>query len=232
MIFGGLQKTSLIDYPEKLSCVLFFSGCNFECPYCHNPELARGLALEKWPENDVFDFLKERKNFLEGVVISGGEPCINPDLDRICRTIKMIGYPIKLDTNGSCPDVLENLTATGLIDYVAMDIKTSPDNYPLYIQKEFDPDRILASINIIKASELSHEFRTTCIRPLINETIIEKISYLIQGADLYVLQPFVFSQVLNPHFFTEKDYTINEEYLLKLQAIAHKHVKTGIRQYF
>lgn len=229
MIFGGLQKTSLIDYPEKLSCVLFFSGCNFECPYCHNPELARGIALEKWPEDEVFDFLEKRKNFLEGVVISGGEPCLHPDLIRICQTIQAIGYPIKLDTNGSCPDVLKNLIAKGLIDYVAMDIKTSPDNYPLYIQKEFDPGLILSSIDIIKESGLSHEFRTTCIRPLISEAILEKISYLIRGADLYVLQRFVFSRVLNSDFFKENDYTINEDDLLRLQVIAQKCIKTRIR---
>jgi len=224
MVFGGIQKSTLIDYPGKVGCVLFFSGCNFHCPYCHNPELAKGMALEQWPEQAAFDFLEKRKGFLEGVVISGGEPCLHPDLIRVCRTILQMGYPIKLDTNGSRPDVLEKLISGGLVDYVAMDIKTVPELYPQYIQKDCKTDAITASIRLIKTSGLSHEFRTTCIRPLIDPHIVERICGMIQGAELYVLQQFRLSQVLDPDFFKVNDYHIAENDLQAYQTIAEKWV--------
>jgi pyruvate formate lyase activating enzyme len=220
MVFGGIQKSTLIDYPGKVACVLFFSGCNFHCPYCHNPELAKGMALEQWPEQTAYDFLEERKGFLEGVVISGGEPSLHPDLIRVCQTVRQMGYPIKLDTNGSLPDVLEKLITGGLVDYVAMDIKTAPELYPQYIQKDCNTDAITSSIRLIKTSGLSHEFRTTCIRPMIDPQIVERICGLIQGADLYVLQRFRLSHVLDPDFFKENDYCITENDLQAYRTIA------------
>jgi pyruvate formate lyase activating enzyme len=224
MVFGGIQKSTLIDYPGKVACVLFFSGCNFHCPYCHNPELAKGAALEKWPEQAAFDFLEKRKGFLEGVVISGGEPSLHPDVIRVCQSIGQMGYPIKLDTNGSRPDVLEKLISKGLIDYLAMDVKTVPEHYPKFVLKDCNTDAITASIRLIKTSGLSHEFRTTCVRPLIDKHIMEKICGLIQGADLYVLQRFQLSHVLDPEFFKENDYRISENDLLEYRGIAEKWV--------
>jgi len=224
MVFGGIQKSTLIDYPGKVACALFFSGCNFHCPYCHNPELAKGMALEPWPEQDAYDFLETRKGFLEGVVISGGEPSLHPDVIRVCRPIRQMGYPIKLDTNGSRPKVLEELISTGLVDYVAMDIKTVPELYPQYIQRDCNTDAMISSIRLIKASGLSHEFRTTCIRPLIDGPIMERICEMIQGADLYVLQQFQFSHVLDPAFFKETNYRITENDLLAYRTIAEKWV--------
>jgi len=224
MIFGGIRKSTLIDYPGKVACVLFFPGCNFHCPYCHNPELAKGMAVEQWTEQAAFDFLEKRKGFIEGVVISGGEPSLHPDLIRVCRTIRQMGYPIKLDTNGSRPKVLKELISGGLVDYVAMDIKTVPEYYPRYIQKNCNTNAITSSIRLIKISGLSHEFRTTCIRPLIDKQIMERICGLIQGADLYVLQQFRLSHVLNPDFFKAHDYCITENDLLELRTIAEKWV--------
>ena len=224
MIFGGIQKSTLIDYPKKVSCVLFFSGCNFHCPYCHNPELAKGQAVEPWSEQAAYDFLEKRKGFLSGVVISGGEPSLHPDVIRVCRTIRQMGYPIKLDTNGSCSKVLEELIAEELVDYIAMDIKTAPEYYPQYIQKDCSMNAIMASIQLIKESGVSYEFRTTCIRPLIDTHIIKRICALIQGAALYVLQRFRLSHVLDPDFFKKNDYCITENDLLSYRTIAEKWV--------
>jgi len=223
-VFVVIQKSTQIDYPGKIGCVLFFSGCNFHCPYCHNPELAKGMALEQWTEQAAYDFLEKRKGFLEGVVFSGGEPCLHPDVIRVCRTVRQMGYPIKLDTNGSCPKVLEKLISGGLVDYVAMDIKTVLELYPQYIQKDCNTDAITSSIRLIKSSGLSHEFRTTCIRPLIDKHIVERICGLIQKAELYVLQRFQLSHVLDPDFFKENDYRIAESDYLEYQKIAEKWV--------
>ena len=137
MRLAGLQKNSLIDYPGKASCVLFLFGCNFDCPYCHNPDLVRGglSCHASLDEKTVYEFLERRKGLLDGVVISGGEPTLDKDLVFLCEKIKQIGYPLKLDTNGSQPQVIKRLIQEGLIDYIAMDIKTDPLHYsPLIIR--------------------------------------------------------------------------------------------------
>jgi pyruvate formate lyase activating enzyme len=136
MVLGGLQKSSLIDYPGKISCVLFLSGCNFACPYCHNPDLAMGCVAANISEDSIYDFLERRREFLDGVVISGGEPTIQKDLIQLCRKIKQMGYPVKLDTNGSRPRVVQILIEEGLVDYIAMDIKTDTARYSSLMKKD------------------------------------------------------------------------------------------------
>ncbi|MBW2589640.1 MAG: anaerobic ribonucleoside-triphosphate reductase activating protein [Deltaproteobacteria bacterium] len=230
MVFGGLQKNSLIDYPGKISCVLFTSGCNFDCPYCHNPELVNGCANYSpfSTENGVYDFLDSRKAFLDGVVISGGEPTLQKDLVSLCEKVKNMGYPLKLDTNGSRPLVIKQLIDNGLVDYIAMDIKTDPFNYSPLIKKDCKPDNIISSIRIIMESDLAYEFKTTCIKPIVNKHVIENISRRIKGAMLYALQQFQNTDVLHPEFFQENEKSYDHDELLSFKSIAQPLVERCI----
>lgn len=206
MILGGIQKTSFIDFPGKISAVLFLSGCNFRCPYCHNPELVGGQpgCPAFINETCIIEFLAKRKGFLDAVVISGGEPTIHDDLFEFCKKLKAFGFPIKVDTNGSRPQVIHKLIQNGLVDYIAMDIKTDPLNYSSLVTNGFNPKNILESIHVIMDSGIDYEFRTTCIKPLINEKIIENISRLIKGCKSYALQQFKNDKVLRPELFQSK----------------------------
>jgi pyruvate formate lyase activating enzyme len=227
MKIGGLQKNSLIDYPGKLSCVVFLAGCNFACPYCHNP----GLVPNPAPDNGVltpeelFAFLHERRGFLDGVVISGGEPTLHADLFGFCGRIKAMGFPIKLDTNGSRPQVVQRLIQAGLVDYIAMDVKTAPTDYAAFICAHCCAETIPASIRIVMASGLPYEFRTTCVKPMVTESIIDEISRLIEGAGRYALQQVHTQQVLKPEFFKDPRQVCSDRELKTYQAIAAKRVK-------
>jgi len=230
MRLGGLQKNSLIDYPGKLSCVLFLSGCNFSCPYCHNPDLARGRPMgNAYPdEKAVYDFLERRKGLLDGVVISGGEPTLDKGLFPLCEKIKRMGYPIKLDTNGSQPQVIKRVIDEGLVDYIAMDIKTDPLRYSPLIVKDYDPAQILASIHTIMETAQDYEFRTTCVKPIVDEQSIAKIAKTISGAPLYVLQHFRNGRVLRPEYFAQNEGIYGEVGLRLLKSIAEPWVKKCI----
>ena len=225
MIFGGIQKNSLIDYPQKVSCILFLSGCNFRCPYCHNPQLVAetktppDFLTEKW----FLQFLEKRKGFLDGVVLSGGEPTLHNRLPSLCKKIKSLGYPIKIDTNGSRPEILRRLIDDKLVDYIAMDIKTDPDHYSLLMKDNLNPRHILTSISTIMESDLAYEFRTTCVKPFVDPNIIEKISKIINGAMLYVLQRFYKNRVLRPELFSNDEY-YGQKDLIHLKSIAESHV--------
>jgi pyruvate formate lyase activating enzyme len=230
MRLAGLQKNSLIDYPGKLSCVLFLSGCNFSCPYCHNPDLASGRLTDNTyaGEKAVYDFLESRKGFLDGVVISGGEPTLGRGLFPLCEKIKRMGYPIKLDTNGSQPQVIKRLIDEGLVDYIAMDIKTDLLHYSPLIVKDYDPAQILASIHTIMETARAYEFRTTCAKPIVDEQSIEEISKTIRGATLYVLQHFRNGRVLHPEYFAQNQRIYDEDGLRHLKSIAELWVKKCI----
>lgn len=230
MRLGGLQKNSLIDYPGKVSCVLFLSGCNFDCPYCHNPDLIRGTLSRPvyLDEKTVYDFLERRKGFLGGVVISGGEPTLKKGLIPLCEKIKQIGYPLKLDTNGSQPQVIKQLIDEGLVDYIAMAIKTGPLHYSPLIKKDYNPDHILASIHTIMETARAYEFRTTCVKPIIVEHTIENIARTSRGAILYVLQHFRNSGVLHPEFFRGTRAGYEEDRFMHVKSIAEPWVKKCI----
>lgn len=205
MILAGLQKTSLIDYPGKVSCVAFLTGCNFTCPFCHNAALAKGIYPQRISIEQFLEFLSPRRRLLDGVVVTGGEPTLNPALENMCRAIRKLDpdLKIKLDTNGSRPGVLEQLINHRLVDYVAMDIKTPLDGYPPFLVKEAIGRKLERSIRLIMDSAPDYEFRTTCVRPFVDEAKIVNIAQTIQGARRYVLQAFKPSNMLQPDFFKD-----------------------------
>jgi pyruvate formate lyase activating enzyme len=227
MIIGGLLKNTLIDYPGKVSCGIFLTGCNFDCPYCHNPELVSGCSRRssEFEPDSIYRFIETRKGFLDGVVISGGEPTLQADLYDLCRHIKEMDYPVKLDTNGSRPQVLKRLIADGLVDYIAMDLKTDPVKYATYIQTNCNVNAILSSIEIIMESAVSYEFRTTCVKPIVTAKIIENICRLIEGARAYALQRFHKSDMLHPEFFKDTNYEYTDDGLEQLKAVAEPRVQ-------
>ena len=222
MIFGGIQKTSLIDFPGKVSCVLFTPGCNFSCPYCHNPDLARNRTdlLSTISEDVAIDFLKSRQGLLEGIVITGGEPTLHKDLAKFCEKAKRLGFPIKLDTNGSCPTALNDLMSNKLVDYIAMDIKTDPYGYAPDILSMDQSKNLISSVDSILSSGLPHEFRTTCLSPFVDAHIVKRIAAHIKGADLYVLQPFKNGVVLDSEYIKERTTPCDKQDLLEFQSIA------------
>lgn len=228
MVIGGLQKTSLIDFPGKVSCVCFVSGCNFRCPYCHNPDLVHHPGRSFVDEDTFLAFIRERQGFLDGVVLSGGEPTLQKDLPAFVSRIKREGYAVKLDTNGSSPRMIQELIEKRLVDYVAMDIKTDPSLYAQFIKGEIDPDCIRSSVKLIMASGIAYEFRTTCVRPFVDAETVETIGRLIRGCSLYVLQPFRQTRVLQPDFFENRKAGYDEKEMMQLKAVAEPWVETCI----
>ncbi len=234
MNIGGIQKCSLIDYPGKISLVVFTRGCNFFCPYCHNPELIKaepggttsGSASPERPYNqeDLFCFLENRKNLLDGIVISGGEPTLHDDLPQFILRIQEMGFLVKLDTNGSRPDVLEDIVNDGLVDFIAMDVKTSPARYGSFAGPSLRPADIFRSVSILLNSGIQHEFRTTCVYPLVTDSDIKQIARMVSGANSYVLQRPGTKSVLDPGFFTHTGRPASSAELNHFLHILSPHV--------
>ncbi|MDP2820673.1 MAG: anaerobic ribonucleoside-triphosphate reductase activating protein [bacterium] len=221
MKIKGLQKFTLIDYPQKLACTIFIAGCNFFCPFCHNSELVCPEKIEQIreiPEQEIFDFLKQRKKFLEGVCITGGEPTLNKEIIDFVQKIKKLGYSVKIDTNGSNPTVIESLLKRGLIDYVAMDIK-APKNRYLEITRsgigENVGDLIEQSIALLRNSNIDFEFRTTVVPELLNKEDILEIAKWIKGSRRYYLQNFIGAKTVDPYFESVKPYP--DDYLVEIR---------------
>ncbi|MGD9157775.1 MAG: anaerobic ribonucleoside-triphosphate reductase activating protein [Desulfobacteraceae bacterium] len=228
MNIGGIQKNSLIDYPGKLSCVIFLSGCNFDCPYCHNPSLVRGRneCPASLSGDGLYRFLESRRDFLDGVVISGGEPTLQKNLVKLCEAIKGLDYSIKLDTNGSRPKDLEFLLEKGLVDYIAMDIKTDISSYNPLITKGCNPEDILSSIETIMETAPDYEFRTTCVKGFVDRDTISNIVKIIKDAKLYALQNFHKADILHPEFFEESTSPeFSHDELIALKSVAEPWVK-------
>jgi pyruvate formate lyase activating enzyme len=220
MKIGGFQKVSLIDYPGRISAVVFTQGCNFRCPFCHNPELVDPGRFEGLiPEKEILSFLEKRKGRLDAVVITGGEPTLQPGIIPFILLIKAMGYLIKLDTNGAMPDLLEEMLDRKLLEYVAMDIKAPLDRYGKVTQSNTDPQRIRRSISLIMGSGVDYEFRTTAVRSLLDPADLEEIGRLIPGAKRFVLQKFVPTKTLDRDYLGEQPYSDGE-----LKAIVEKLV--------
>ena len=203
MIFGGLQKTTLVDFPGKVAATVFTIGCNFRCPYCHNPELVLLEKIKKQPkitEKEILGFLKERQGFLQGLCITGGEPTIHSDLPEFIQQVKKLGLLIKLDTNGSAPKVLEKLIREKLVDWIAMDIKAPLEKYDIFTQGKIKPALIEESIKIIKESKIDYEFRTTLAPEILTESDILAIADWIKPATRYCLQQFKNDKTLDTRF--------------------------------
>lgn len=210
MIIGGFQKFSLIDYPGKISCIVFTQGCNFRCPYCHNPELIPFMPLVKIKEETILSFLERRKGKIDAVVITGGEPTMQQDLLKFIQKIKEIGYLIKLDTNGSNPEMLEIIINHNLVDYIAMDIKAPLEKYREVIHSVISLEEVKRSIRMIMNSGIKYEFRTTVVKSQLSKEDIINIGKLVEGAELYILQKFIPSKTLDPNFSNEKTYSDEE----------------------
>lgn len=211
MRIGGLRRVSFIDYPGRIGAVVFTQGCNFRCPYCHNPELADparyGPLLD---EGEILSFLERRRGKLDAVTLTGGEPSVQPDLDLFLEKIKKMGYLTKLDTNGSNPAVLETLIRRKLVDYVAMDIKGPLKRYEEIASVQVDLSAIRSSIKLLLASEIEHEFRTTVVRSQLAIDDLRAITKLLGKARSYVLQPFVPTKTIDDSFLSATSYSPDE----------------------
>lgn len=192
MKIHGLQKMTLLDYPGKVACTVFLGGCNFRCPYCHNFELVDGSAPAVMDSDELLAFLGTRRGLLDGVAVTGGEPCLHAGLPGLLSQIRDMGFAVKLDTNGCFPDVLAAVVGQGLVDYVAMDVKNGPSKYARSAGlATLDLSPVLASIGVLLGGGVDYEFRTTVVAELHDENDFHEIGKMIAGARRYFLQSFV-----------------------------------------
>ncbi len=222
MRLGGLQKTSLIDYPGKVCAIVFTIGCNFHCPYCHNPELVDETA-EEISEDEFFSFLESRVGLLDAVTITGGEPTLHDDLLLFIHRIKQLGFLVKLDSNGTNPRVLRELIDAKLVDYVAMDIKSPLRKYSETVARPVDLEHIQESISLLLEGRVPYEFRTTVVKALLPPEDFPEIGDLIRGANVYYLQKFIPTKLLNPAFRKKTVYT--DEEFEELRQTMEQYVK-------
>lgn len=215
MNIAGVQKVTLLDYPGKVACEIFTQGCNFECPFCQNSSLIPITNTGEFSEEEIFEYLNLRKNILDGVVITGGEPTVQKDLKSFIKKIKDLGLLVKLDTNGGNPKVLQELIDEDLVDYVAMDIKNIFNKYNITAGKKINLDNIKKSIEILKASKIDYEFRTTIIKEMHSLDDIVSICKLVGNAKYY-LQNFEDSENVidhSLHGFSREELLFIDKYL-------------------
>jgi len=205
VIIKDMIDSSFIDYPKKIAMVIFTAGCNFKCHYCHNPELVNP-ELPFLSEDKAIKRIEAKKEWVDGIVITGGEPTLHPDLPEFIKKLKKMGLMVKLDTNGTNPQMLKKIFEEKLIDYIAMDIKAPLEDYKKITCTDFDTKLISQSIELIKNSGIEYEFRTTILPKLLKEEDIIKIGYLLNGAKVLVLQTFKSEKTLDPEYKTQPSY--------------------------
>ena len=224
MRIGGLQKLTLLDFPQKVACTVFLAGCNFRCPFCHNTPLLSGCAAMS--EEELFGFLKKRQGMLDGVAITGGEPLIHTDIAQLLQKIKDLGYAVKLDTNGAFPDRLQSLFDANLVDYVAMDVKNSPEKYELTAGAKGILPAVQKSVELLKSGTVPYEFRTTVVDELHEPGDFHAICAWIAGANAYYLQGFVDSG----NILADGMHAASDEKMANCLAIAGRYISnTHIR---
>lgn len=225
MEFGGLEKFTLIDYPGKVACMVYTIGCNFRCPYCHNPELVDETVENTMSEGYILYFLSQRIGILDGIVITGGEPTMHGQklLDFILK-VKNLGFKVKLDSNGTDPDFLARVIDNNLVDYIAMDIKSPLSKYSQTVARAVNINSIRKSIEILIESGIDYEFRTTVVKSLINIEDFEEIGKEIKGAKKYFLQKFIPTKILNPQF--RKKVSFDDDEMREIQKKMSKYVET------
>jgi pyruvate formate lyase activating enzyme len=232
MVISGLEKFTLLDYPGKTSAVIFTYGCNFRCPYCHNPELVIEPLNSSmvFSEDEVLAFLKGRVGKLDAVVITGGEPLIYNDLIDFVVQVRTLGFKVKVDTNGSNPEFLEQIIDKGVVDYWAMDIKYGVKLYEEGLNDgvPVKEDDLRASIKAIKNSAVDYEFRTTVVKGIHDVEEMKAIGELIYGSDKYYIQNFRPGKTLDPKMTNENSFTDAELKELK-EAIAPYVKRVEIR---
>ncbi|MBQ9997703.1 MAG: anaerobic ribonucleoside-triphosphate reductase activating protein [Clostridia bacterium] len=220
MLISGLQKLTLLDFPGTVSCIVFTHGCNFRCPFCHNSSLVGGPAREEISENEVVDFLKSRKNILDGVVVSGGEPLLHPDIAEFLKKVKELGYKVKIDTNGTKPEMLKKLVNDGLVDYVAMDIKNSPEQYKSATGVDGLLEAVTESKDFLLSGNVEYEFRTTVVKGIHTKEQLVSLAKWIKGAKKYYLQKYKCSEnVLNPEGLDSFSDEEMEGFLAEISSI-------------
>ncbi|MCS7115153.1 MAG: anaerobic ribonucleoside-triphosphate reductase activating protein [Nitrososphaerota archaeon] len=222
MKFSGLQKTSLIDYPDKVAAVLFTPGCNLRCPYCYNWRIVVDPKPPFLNENTAMQILEERKKYVDAVVVTGGEPTIHKELPRFLKRLKEKGFAVKLDTNGLNAKVLEECLP--YVDYVALDVKTTPEKYSLLGAKE--TAELMRTIEFLKAGKVEYEFRTTVVPKLVEEGDIARIGEIVKGAENYALQQFIPGDTLDEEYRNIKPYP--SETIEKMAETLRKHVNNVV----
>lgn len=229
MRFGGFTPFTLIDYPGKTAAMVYTIGCNFRCPYCHNPELVDETVEETFKEEFVISFLKSRRGMLDGLVITGGEPSMHGEkLLSFMKRVKEMGFCVKLDTNGTNPEFITKAISSGLCDYIAMDVKAPLATYHRVVGRPVNTGAIQASIGLLKNGSVEHEFRTTVIKALLSPEDLEEIAREISGAKRYYLQKFIPTNILNPQFKRKVSYT-DEEFETFRERAARYVMYCGIR---
>ena len=223
----GLQKMTLLDYPGRVACTVFLGGCDMRCPFCHNSTLADGTAPEVMGEEELFSFLEKRRGLLDGVAVTGGEPLLREENLDLLRSIRRLGYSVKLDTNGTHPDRLRRVIGEGLAQYVAMDIKNSPERYAETAGlKQLDLGPVQESVTLLLEGRTDYEFRTTVVEELHDEDSFRKIGPWIRGARRYFLQKFTDRETVPFEGF----HSPPEEDLLRWKNIMAPYVaEIGIR---